>query len=512
MLLPLPTPEEMAAWDNEAIHGFGIPGATLMETASREATSVLLECYEEHVGSIVGAEAYIFAGPGNNGGDAFAMARHLADLDVDVTVLHTRPKSSYRGETRSNMLLCKKLGIPLHHITTFFSASPAQPDIIVDGLLGTGFSGNLREDMLEVIRVINDMGERAFIFSIDIPSGLNGTSGKAQPEAIQADVTATFEAAKIGLMMPNAENYTGKVYVCPIGIPRQIKDTLAPKRWLLSDALLQNMPTPPPYLHKGMAGHVLIIGGSLGLTGAAHLAAQGALRGGAGLVTMACPAGLEESVRCASPEIMTYPVGCSSQWTPEDVPTLTDIMSRFDSVVIGPGLGRSGKTVDFLKGLVASCPLPAVLDADALYCLAHNPGLMETLPETMILTPHPGEMSVLTGLTSAQIQNDRIAAAEAFVARNKPVLVLKGAGTIVANQERTCISPISAPTLAVAGSGDVLAGLTGALLAQGHAPLHAACLGVYRHGVAGLMLEEKFPFRGNGPRDIAAMLPHAIKE
>ncbi|KAB1441142.1 NAD(P)H-hydrate dehydratase [Pseudodesulfovibrio senegalensis] len=512
MFLPLPTPAEMSAWDMETIHGLGIPGMTLMETASREATSVLMEQFEETYGPIAGTEACLFAGPGNNGGDAFAMARHLAEQDVDVTVFHTRPKNRYRGEARSNMLLCKKLGIPLRHADSLFSGPLPQPDIIVDGLLGTGFSGTLREAMLRLIRTINAMGKRAFVLSVDIPSGLNGTTGAAQPDAVRADATATFEAAKIGLMMPKAEEFTGDVFVCPIGIPRQIRDRLAPKRWLMSDSLLRATPRPSPSMHKGSAGHMLVIGGSKGLTGAAHLAALGALRGGAGLVSVACPSGLEESVRCGCPEIMTIPVGKNAQWSTDAASAITDQLYRFDAVVVGPGLGRSGKTVDFLRKIVASCPLPTVLDADALYCLAQDPGLTESLAATTVLTPHPGEMATLTGLTSAAIQDDRLAAAEGFAARCKAVLVLKGAGTIVANSEKTCISPIASPALAVAGSGDILAGLTGALLAQGHAPLQAACLGVYRHAVAGLMLEEKFPFRGNIARDIAAMLPHAIKE
>lgn len=508
MFLPLPTPEEMTTWDRETIQTLGIPGMTLMESASREAVNVLLENF----GDVAGMDIHLFAGSGNNGGDAFAMARHLADLDADVTVFHTRPKSRYAGETRINLNLCKALGIPLLHVKSVNMETLQQPDVIIDGLLGTGFQGELRHDILHLIQTINRLGQRAHILSIDIPSGLNGLTGKAQPEAVRADATATFQAAKTGLVLPGADEYVGDLFICPIGIPRLIQNKFAPRRWMLSDAIFDLLPPTTPEMHKGHAGHVLVVGGSEGLTGAPHLAALGALRGGAGLVTVACPGPLADSIRGNTPEIMTMPLGSDVHWTPQNVETIAGQLERFDAVVVGPGLGRSRKTVDFLKELVASCALPLVLDADALFCLAQVPELLEHLREDAILTPHPGEMAKLTGGTAATVQDDRFTAAEEFTRKTSATLVLKGAGTLVADKKRTCISPISAPPLAVGGSGDVLAGLTGSLLARGVPPFLAACLGVHWHGTAGLQLEEEYPSRGNLAREIAAMLPRVAQE
>jgi len=508
VFLPLPTPKEMSAWDRDTIRTIGIPGMTLMENAGREALAVLLEDF----GDVSGMEIHLFAGAGNNGGDAFAMARHLADLDADVTVFHTRSKKKYTGETRTNLELCRKLNIPLLHLGSVNLEALPQPDIIVDGLLGTGFEGELREDYLQLVRTINRLGERAYVFAIDIPSGLNGLTGHPQPDAVRADATATFQAAKIGLIGPQAEEYTGDLFVCSIGIPRLVQEKLPPRRWMISDAIFKQLPLSEPDMHKGQAGHVLVVGGSEGLTGAPHLAALGALRAGAGLVTVACPTPLADAIKAGTPEIMGLPIGANRQWDASDADLIAGHLERFDAVVIGPGLGRSRKTVDFLKGLVARCPLPVVLDADALFCLAQVPGLLESLSDNVVLTPHPGEMSMLTGRTSANVQDDRIGTAEEFIRNTAATLVLKGSCTIVADNQRTCISPISAPTLAVGGSGDVLAGLIGSLLGRRMTPFMASCLGVYWHATAGLLLEEQYPSRGNLAREIAAMLPEAVKE
>lgn len=506
MLLPLPTPAEMAAWDRETIETIGIPGITLMESASREAVSALLEEF----GPVDGAAIYCFAGSGNNGGDAFAMARHLADLGAEVTVLHTRPKKKYRGETRTNLLWAQKLDITLTHLAGVNIDGLPQPDIIIDGLLGTGFEGELRQDARNLVRCINRLGERAFVLSIDIPSGLNGLTGIPQPEAVMADVTTTFETPKLGLVMPGADNFTGTLHVCPIGIPLKVQDDNPVRHHLLTGEIMNTLPSPEHDMHKGKAGHVLIVGGSEGLTGAPHLAALGALRSGAGLVTIACPAGLADSVKSGSPDIMTLPLANGTDWTPLMADALIDKLDRFDAVVVGPGIGRSLNSQDFLNLLIPAINQPLLLDADALYTLAENKELLQRLPEQAVLTPHPGEMARLLGTDNAAVQTDRLGAAATFNELCDATLVLKGAGTIIADEAMTCISPFSEPNLAVGGSGDVLAGVIGSLLAGGLPPMHAACLGVYWHGLAGNALSDEFPLRGNLASEIARMLPHVI--
>ncbi|WP_319466706.1 NAD(P)H-hydrate dehydratase [uncultured Pseudodesulfovibrio sp.] len=508
MFLPLPTPAEMVIWDRETIQTIGIPGVTLMESASREALDVLLSEY----GPVRGKEIFCFVGAGNNGGDALAVARHLTEHDAEVTVFHTKPKKNYRGETRTNLKWAQKLGIPLKYLPSVDFSTLPQPDIIIDGLLGTGFQGELRADTLDLIRTINRMGDKAFILALDIPSGLNGMTGSPQPEAIMADVTVTFQAAKLGLAMPGAARHTGMLDVRTIGIPRQIREQHPVRHHLISQMAMSRIPTPSHDMHKGGAGHVLVIGGSRGLTGAPHLSALAALRSGAGLVTIACPGGLAGPVKACSPDIMTLPLGTGVEWKPAMMELLEKELPRFDAVVVGPGLGRTGKTVDFIRAFVAKCPAQVVFDADALFALAQNAGLISELPPTTILTPHPGEMARLLNTTNAAIQNDRLEAVNSFVAKYAATLVLKGAGTLVANSEITCISPFSEPNLSIGGSGDVLSGVIASLLARKMTPIHAASIGVYWHGLTGRMLREDFPTRGNLASEIANMLPLAAKE
>ncbi|MUM78404.1 NAD(P)H-hydrate dehydratase [Pseudodesulfovibrio sp. F-1] len=520
MLLPLPTPAEMAIWDHKTIKTIGIPGVTLMESAAREAVAVLLKtngANDRHTpsigqGPLDGQEIFCFAGSGNNGGDAFAMARHLTDLGADVTVFHTLPKKRYRGEARIHLELARRVGVSMRHLDAADAAGLPQPDIVVDGLLGTGLTGPLRPDSLALVRAVNRLGRRAFVLSIDIPSGLSGLTGQPQPEAVHADATVTFQAAKLGLAMPGAAQFTGSIHVRPIGIPNRIIRENPARHELLTDAILSRIPRPDPAMHKGSAGSVLIIGGSPGLTGAPRLAALGALRAGAGLVTVACPGGLADSVKGGSADIMTLPLGSGREWTPELANILQAELGRFHAVVVGPGLGRTMKTVDFLKSFVAQCPTHTVLDADALFCLAQIPETVHRLSETTILTPHPGEMARLIGQSTDEIQAARLDTARTFVETCRSVLVLKGAGTLIADRDRVRISPHAEPNLAVGGSGDVLAGVIAALMARGMRPAEAAALGVHWHGTTGRLLRENYPARGNLASEIADMLPQAAKE
>lgn len=507
MLLPLPTPKEMAVWDRETINSIGIPGLTLMESASREAVDVLLEEF----GPVNGVEIVCFAGSGNNGGDAFAIARHLVDLGADVTVYHTKPKKQYRGETRANLLWAQKVGVPLKHLAGVDINAIPQPDIVIDGLLGTGFDGDLRKDFLALIQTINRMGKHAYTFAVDIPSGLNGLTGVPQPEAVMADSTVTFQAPKLGLAMPGASRFTGMLHVRTIGIPALIQDLYPASHHLICGDCMDFLPSNGHSMHKGTAGHVLVIGGSKGLTGAPHLSALGALRSGAGLATIATPADLADSVKSGSPDIMTLPLGNGDTWTQKMINPLLEKLHQFDAVVLGPGIGRDTDTLSFLRGLLSNCPQNIIIDADALFGLAKHPELLQALPDTAILTPHPGEMARLAKTGNSKVQADRLNVTKKLVGKTSATITLKGAGTIVANDKKTCISPFSEPNLAVGGSGDVLSGVIASLLARGLAPLESACTGVYWHGLTGKFLKEEYPERGNLASEIAHTLPLAAK-
>ena len=523
---PLPTPEEMSRWDHAAIER-GIPEFTLMENAAREAMHVLRGL----VGNVEKRRILLFMGGGNNGGDAACLARHLHDAGAETLVLHTRPLKVYKGTTGRHLRLARSCGVqfapasgwPEHFRSTAwhpaFSGDAAPgPDIVVDGLLGTGFSGELRSRELELIRSINGLSTRAFIFAIDIPSGLSGFTGRPCPEAVRARATVTFEAAKPGLVLPEAALFTGSLHVRPIGMPRLVRETLPPSFQLIGQELGTRLSSPSPDCHKGTAGSVLIIGGSEGLVGAPHLAARAALRTGAGLVSIAAPAELCRDLKADCPDIMTRPLGPrgTTAWSPALLQDLLPLFATCDALVLGPGLGRSPETIAFVHACLAQKRPRTVLDADALHALAAAPKSMTQLTPLDVLTPHPGEAAALLGITAAQIQFDRFAALSGLRKLAHAVWILKGAGTLVgAPGSPVAISPFAVPNLAVGGSGDVLAGCLGALLARLQSEpdaMLAACLAVLIHAKAGMQLAQRFPERGNTASEIAEALPRVLAE
>jgi len=522
MFEPLPTPAEMAAWDQAAMRGFGLKPELLMENAGAAALDALRGAF----GPLAGKRALLIAGGGNNGGDAFVAARRLLDEGAEPLVLHTRPRSGYKGEARYHLDLARRAGVELRRLdparaVRTLDGLPA-PDILVDGLLGTGFRGQLSDEALALVQAMNMIGEECFVLALDIPSGLCGETGMPRPEAVRADATVAFHAAKLGTALPHAAVYTGRLMVRGIGIPRA---AVAPARQQrITEGIFGLLRQPAPDLHKGKAGHVLVIGGSEGLSGAAQLCGLAALRAGAGLVTMACPRGVLAEVKAGMPDLMALPLGTGPRWSPDCLEELLPHLARFEAVVIGPGLGRDPGAAAFLAGFARAFARhfsedmskvwapPCVFDADALYHLAQAPALMAELPQNAVLTPHPGEMARLLGEGMAGLQADRPAAARRFTTEHRQVLVLKGAGTIVGQNGFLNLCAIAAPNLAVGGSGDVLAGVMAACLARGIPPVAAACLGVFWHALAGGQLSRQYPGRGNLASDIAHALPHVLKE
>ncbi len=529
MPTPLPTPAEMAAWDRAAIQDFGLPAELLMENAGGAALDVLRKAY----GPLSGAKALLVAGGGNNGGDAFVLARRLIDRGAEALVLHTHAKARYSPEARLHWNIAERAGVAFRRIPLDrperveplldrVLSEFGVPDILVDGLLGTGFTGELKPGAKELVQAMNELAEACFTLALDTPSGLDGNTGLPRPEAVRADATVCFHAAKLGPAMPHAAPYTGDLHVRDIGLPLAVMNAAPPGQYLMDGSLLDLLAAPPPELHKGRAGHVLVLGGSEGLTGAAQLAALGALRAGAGLVTVGCPRGVLAEVKAGHPDFMALPLGPEGArtWSPACMEDLLPALGRFDGVALGPGLGRGAGAAEFVALFPAAFAQahakgwapPCVYDADALYHLAQAPALLATLPSSAVLTPHPGEMARLLGMGMGELQADRVGAARRFLARHAQILVLKGAGTLVGQGRELHLCPVSAPNLAVGGSGDVLAGLMAALLARGISPLQAACLGVYWHAVSGLSLAEEFPGRGNLASEIANALPSIHKE
>lgn len=516
---PLPLPEEMRAWDQGAVD-LGLPEMVLMENAARAALDVLRTCQPE----LAGKRVWLFMGGGNNGGDAACLARHLLDQECIPLVLHIKPLKAYTGACGRHVRLSRAAGVAFRPLRTFSLPKENPPDMVIDGLLGTGFSGTLRADMLAHVRTINALAARSFVLALDAPSGLDGRTGRPGPEAVRAAATACFAAGKPGLFLPHARPWTGRVHVRDIGIPRRVRKS-APCSWLLADGHCLNALAPlPDASYKQTFGHVLVAGGSPGYEGAAHLAARAALRCGAGLVTAAAPAASLGSLRNGWAEIMTLEMPGSPHCWPPRLPTsLVDTAKKSTALVIGPGMGRSPEAAKFLE-LVLDIPHrpPTVFDADALILLSTSPRLLARITPADVLTPHPGEAAALLGESTAQIQADRPAALRRLCGLCKGVVVLKGAGSLVGQSASpVLLCPYDIPQLAVGGSGDVLAGCVGGILASRGALfrenrfLHpgvsrtqaAAGAAVALHALAGLWLAARYPVRGNTPSALADALP-----
>ena len=503
---PLPTPAEIAAWDAASVAECGMSFLALMENASREAMHALLG----EIGDVRDKTVLLLAGPGNNGGDAVALARHLAGRGAKVRIALARPRGRYKGAAGYNARLAAKLELPMLPLAKVDWRDV--PDIIVDGLLGTGFSGELRPEFVRVVEAVNALADRAYVFALDIPSGLSGETGRPLPVAVRARATVAFEAAKTGLVTAEAAPYVGRLLVREIGIPPVVKERHPCRAFRIAPRIVEALGPVSPVLHKGSAGRVVVVGGSRGLTGAPLLAALGALRSGAGLVSVACPGAAEVALKAGFPDVMTMPMGAGGHFTPAEAEAVREFCRGADAVALGPGLGRHEETGAFLEALL---PLPCrlVLDADGLYFLAGRPGLAAKLPPETVITPHPGEASRLLGRDIATLEADRLGSARELAAKYGCLAVLKGPATVVAAPDGTAaVSPVIAPNLAVGGSGDVLSGLTAALLAGPHTLLLAACLAVYWHGLGGARLAAAYPRRGNLASEIADMLPRAITE
>ncbi|WP_028574222.1 bifunctional ADP-dependent NAD(P)H-hydrate dehydratase/NAD(P)H-hydrate epimerase [Desulfonatronovibrio hydrogenovorans] len=506
MYLPLPIPEEMAEWDRLTMDELGILPEILMENASREALNTIKFRFE----NFRGGSALVFAGSGNNGGDAFALARHLWNHDVKVMILHSKRLKEYAGAAAYHLSLVRSLDIPLMYLHEYNLDFLKGVDIIVDGLLGTGFSGQLRDSYIEWIKAINKLAKKSYVISLDIPSGIDGITGKPSPVAVRADDTITFEEAKLGLLQPDAREYVGCLSVGKIGIPKKIKRDNPPQHFALNIQVLDQVAFPKKTMHKGEGGHVLVVGGSSGLSGAAVLSALGALRAGAGLVTIACPGALAREIRAGWPEIMVLPLGDSQDWHKGLMQDLVPWLPKFSSVIVGPGMGRSSDTAGFIKAYLDNIHPRSLFDADALYFFARDKNLFKKMAkaEDVIFTPHPGEMARFFDTTATEVNRDRTHFAREFIRQFGGNLVLKGACTIIAGKESPFyVSPFAVPNLAVGGAGDVLAGVIGSLMGQNLEPVDAANIGVYWHGLAGKELAKAYPFRGNLAREIADALP-----
>jgi ADP-dependent NAD(P)H-hydrate dehydratase / NAD(P)H-hydrate epimerase len=504
------TASEIQAMDRATILEFGIPGRVLMENAGRGAVRSFIDVF----GDLSGRRIGVAAGRGNNGGDGFVMARYLAQRGLDVTVFLLADRQMVGGDAAANLALLDPLGVPVVEVpgAEAFEAKQGlfqHQHVWIDAIFGTGLNAEVRGFYGQVIDFIN--ASRRPVFAVDIPSGLSADSGQILGRAVRADATATFAYAKVGHLIYPGAAFTGRLFVVDIGIPPRIARRIGAAQHLLTAAEVRETLAPRPAdAHKGTCGHLLVIAGGTGKTGAAVMTATAAMRAGTGLVTLGLPASLAPSVGSRLLEVMSAPLA-ESQPGVLGAAALTAVAHLYSGkacLAIGPGLGTAEATARLVRAVVRGCPAPMVIDADALNILAETPQVLDEVRSPLILTPHPGEMARLLGSTTAAVQADRLTAARTLAIRYGICVVLKGARTVVAAPEGTVwINPGGNSGMASGGMGDVLTGIIAGLAAQGHGPEAAARLGVFLHAAAADRLAQRRGPRGFLAGEVMELLP-----
>ncbi|MBP5274485.1 MAG: NAD(P)H-hydrate dehydratase [Abditibacteriota bacterium] len=483
--------EDIRRMDSHCVRTLGMPAAVLMENAGRGAA-------REIVSRMAPCRAAVLAGKGNNGGDGFVIARHLSAAGFDAAVFCIGAMEGLSEEAALNRELLKALGIrmisldpsgPLPEHMAEINSAP----LVVDAVYGVGFRGSLRESVKPFARALHPEGA---VFCVDMPSGIDSDTGRGEA-LMKADFTLAMEAPKPGLYLYPGRKYAGEVIRIGLGVPWRFEDPSLPR-------LKESFSIPPrePDCYKGSFAHVGIVGGRLGMTGAAILAAKSALCCGAGLVSVASPSAWAHIYETAVSDAMTCPVK-SSEGYGDDPGELLEFAAGKDTVAIGPGFGRSSR--EFVREFLRRCPVPMVVDADALWCAGNDPGLLEEIGPKCVFTPHYGEMSYLTGLSIEEIKADKLKAAAGFARRYNTCLVLKGPDTVTAYPGKTFINTSGCPAMAGPGFGDVLCGM----IASGAASPEDM---VFLHGLAGQRAAEELSEACVRAEDIIRYIPVCIKE
>jgi NAD(P)H-hydrate epimerase len=515
-VIPVLTAEEMRLADRRTIDEVGLPGPVLMENAGAAVARVVEERFP-------GARrVVVLCGRGNNGGDGFVVARRLG-ARAETFLLGERDGVS--GDARTHLLACERSGgrVTVVESPAAWAAARArveEADLVVDAVLGTGGrsepAGLAAEAIAAIVRRF-DAG--APVVAVDLPSGLPSDGGAVVWPAARATVTVTFAAPKRGHVLPPACHHVGDLVVADIGISADSLAAASPSLFLLEDAdAALAFPLRRREAHKGDFGHVLVVAGSVGKTGAAVLAAGGALRAGAGLVTVATPEPCLAVVAAARPEVMAEPLPATASGGLHEaaLARLVDLAGERDAVVLGPGIGQDPGTRELVRAFVRACPVPLVVDADGLNALAAaagEGGALDALRRngSVVLTPHPGEMARLVGRPTIEVQRDRPAAAAALARETGAIVVLKGERTLVAEPSgRAAVAGTGNPGMATGGTGDVLAGVVGSLLAR-HGALLSATAGAFVHGRAGDIAARQKGEEGLTAGDVVDALPAAIE-
>ena len=507
--------QQMREADRRTIDEIGIPAIVLMENAGRQAVAAMEAAFEDLATSHVG----VLCGRGNNGGDGFVVARTLVQRGVETSVFLLGGVADVRGDARTNLEVLGRIGLTVVEITNaqeweLHFSEISRCDLLVDAILGTGFHGQLSGLLETVVADVNGLGVP--VVAIDLPTGVSADTPDVEGEAIEASMTVTLAAPKIPLVLPPADSHSGDLVIADIGIPLPLLDDVeGPYIELLTrERMRELVPARAADSHKGDFGRVLVVAGSLGRSGAAHLAAIGALRSGAGLVTIATPKSCLPIVAAMAPEYMTEGLEETTSGT-VDYAALDRILEfKADVIAVGPGLGQAPGTAAFVQGLVERAGVPLVLDADALNAFAGDPDRLTGRDGVdVVITPHPGEMARLLNISVEALQHDRLRHATDFAAQHRVHVVLKGHRTIIAGPDnRAFINLTGNAGMATGGTGDLLTGMIAAWFAQ-LLDAEAACkLAVYLHGAAGDLAEADEGDVALVAGDIAVRLGDAVME
>ncbi|OGP52534.1 MAG: hypothetical protein A2Y65_02250 [Deltaproteobacteria bacterium RBG_13_52_11] len=514
--MKLVTANQMQDLDRRTVQECGIPGIVLMENAGRGAAELLVRFFPEvRTGWVA-----ILAGPGNNGGDGFVIARHLKNWGVHTEVYLFASIGDVKGDALTNLQVWLNMGGELVEVIykgdfirvkkEFSGAS-----LIVDAIFGTGLNSEVKGHLKEVIPFINSLPQP--VMAVDIPSGIDATGGKVLGAAIQATLTTTFCLAKIGQMIEPGAHHVGKLEVVDIGIPRSLIEEANIKTHLIDpDELDLRLLAPrPAQAHKGDYGHLFVLAGSPGKTGAAAMVCHGALRTGIGLVTLGIPASLNPILEAKLTEAMTEPLpdAAAGYLSADAAERIRQLLEGKTALALGPGISIQPQVQELLLELIPMVPVPLIIDADGITALALRPEVLKKCKGTVVLTPHPGEMARLAGTTTQKVQADRIGVAKEFASTYGCIVVLKGNRTVIATpQEEVYINQTGNPGMASGGTGDVLTGMIGGLIAQGLPSLEAAKWGVFLHGLSGDIAAHELGEIPLIASDIIDYLPVALSE
>lgn len=507
MAIKMVSAEQMREIDRKAIHERNIPGLELMEHAGRAVADDLADAFSpKRVG--------IVTGKGNNAGDGLVVARLLKERGVDVILVMLADGQNLSESGRANF---EKLpdGIDLHdrHALPDLEAVFKDCDVIVDAILGTGLSGPIRGTFGEAVARVNDLDIP--VVSIDVPSGLNSDTGQAEGACIVAQRTVTMGLPKRGLVLGHGELFAGDILVAEIGFPDDLLHSPDIKEQVLElEDAVRALPVRPVDGHKGSFGGLLVLAGSKAYSGAAFLTVSAGLRSGCGMVYAALPENVMERManRLIEAIKVSLPGGGGDEYLSHE--TWSDLepwLEKADAIALGPGIGTEEETARLVDEIVC-VDLPMVIDADALNCLEEKALYLTERKAPTVLTPHPGEMGRILGMSAQEVQADRIEAATRLAREGEVVVLLKGWRTIVASPEgQVYVNPTGNSGMAKGGTGDVLTGLIGGFLAQGCSALDAACAGAFLHGLSGDLAREELGERGMTARDVLRRMPEALK-